>query len=263
MFLYSKLGCGPSSIVYPMGSRVNRLPEELRGFKEYKIVQWQGDDSIVSCNNVLLAINQHLIYSPILVQGFVKHPNTVYLALPFEPNKSKPLISFGQSENSEYLIEESNESQEKTEENIEIKENPIKIEENIEKKEEKEDLEHSLLDHELVKKLNTFLNLSNFCGFIEMIDLGSKKESKWFVYDLHFGIPFFDGKLNNSMLLKIKTSGLLDSKKIFLHSKESRKLSLSLLSFISQYSQESVGLKENIPYPESVIVFHQGKIYTK
>ncbi|XP_064606810.1 protein FAM91A1-like isoform X2 [Liolophura sinensis] len=97
-------------------------------------------------------------------------------------------------------------------------------------------------------------------------------EQDWCLLDCFFGVPLFDSDLNKEVCQRISSNSLCTKESLqdLLHS--SRKLSLQLLNFISQYQDVpgqaepsvdkslSEDLSEVIPYPTQNLVFAKGKL---
>ncbi|XP_045160177.2 protein FAM91A1-like [Mercenaria mercenaria] len=92
-------------------------------------------------------------------------------------------------------------------------------------------------------------------------------EDEWCLLDCYFGIPLFEPNINKQICDKVVSQGLFNSNSLekLLHS--SRKMSLRLLNFISQYqdllsgpdSDPMASQKDQcVPYPTQCLIFNSG-----
>ena len=101
---------------------------------------------------------------------------------------------------------------------------------------------HPLFNHPSVKKLHESLNLEHFIGYITLlnqfnseIDLKDADFDDWIFYDLHYGIPLFDAKLNLNVLRVLKDKELTSFTNMTKMIQINRKLSLELINFIQKH----------------------------
>eukprot|EP00794_Sanderia_malayensis_P004770 gene4770-5397_t len=69
LFLYSRVACGPPSLLLVKGTRIRRLPKIFQSYERLQITTWGHDPAVVPTSNVLMSLNDALSHSPVLVQG--------------------------------------------------------------------------------------------------------------------------------------------------------------------------------------------------
>jgi hypothetical protein len=75
LFLYHLTKSGPPSLLLPKGSRLNILPDCLKIFDKFLVTTWNHEPSYISNVNILLSINDALLHSAVLLQGFSYETN--------------------------------------------------------------------------------------------------------------------------------------------------------------------------------------------
>jgi hypothetical protein len=70
LFLYHLTKSGPPSLLLPKGYRLNILPDCLKIFDKFLVTTWNHEPSYISNVNILLSINDALLHSAVLLQGF-------------------------------------------------------------------------------------------------------------------------------------------------------------------------------------------------
>lgn len=197
MFLYVCANAGPDSVLYPKGTRVNCIPTSLRSCETVWLQTWDHDPVVLPLHNLLPALNDWLLNSPVLVQAWTYIPNTT----PKTINVPFPL--------QDALVDYCSNEADYTADNL-----------------------HS---HPTLRTLMQRINLKNSCGFVKMmlIDHPAKKMLRWVPFELHFGIPLFSGPLNESICMKIESHQLFSEENMADYSRSSRELSLRLLDFIA------------------------------
>lgn len=92
LFIYNLTKSGPPSLLLPKGSRLNTLPTCLRIFDKFLVTTWNHEPTYISNVNILLSINEALLHSSVLIQGFSHGNNNFrdenqqirYIPFPFE-----------------------------------------------------------------------------------------------------------------------------------------------------------------------------------
>lgn len=197
MFVYLCAQAGPDSILYPKGTRVNVIPPALRSCETVWLQTWDHDPVVLPLHNLLPALNDWLLNSPVLVQAWTYTPNTT----PKTINVPFPL--------QDALVEYCSNEADYTADNL-----------------------HS---HPTLRTLMQRINLKNSCGFVKMmlIDNPAKGILRWVPFELHFGIPLFSGSLNESICMKIESHQIFSEENMADYSRSSRELSLRLLDYIA------------------------------
>ena len=76
LFLYDLTQSGPPTLLLPKGSRLNVLPACLKPFDKFLVTTWNHEPTYISNVNILLSINDALLHSAVLIQGFSVGVNT-------------------------------------------------------------------------------------------------------------------------------------------------------------------------------------------
>ncbi|CAF1364252.1 unnamed protein product [Adineta steineri] len=96
LFIYSLTKSGPPSILLPKGYRLNLLPNCLQNFDKFLVTTWNHEPTYISNVNILLSINEALLHSAVLLQGFLygnnnnnnhykeEHQQIRYVPFPFD-----------------------------------------------------------------------------------------------------------------------------------------------------------------------------------
>jgi hypothetical protein len=92
LFIYSLTKSGPPSLLLPKGYRLNILPNCLKIFDKFLVTTWNHESTYISNVNILLSINDALLHSAVLLQGFAygnmnfkeEHQQIRYIPFPFE-----------------------------------------------------------------------------------------------------------------------------------------------------------------------------------
>ncbi|CAF4289296.1 unnamed protein product [Rotaria sp. Silwood2] len=70
LFIYNLTKSGPPSLLLPKGYRLNTLPNCLKIFDKFLVTTWNHEPTYISSVNILLSINEALLHSSVLLQGF-------------------------------------------------------------------------------------------------------------------------------------------------------------------------------------------------
>lgn len=70
LFIYSITESGPPSLLLPKGYRLNVLPDCLKIFDKFLVTTWNHEPTYIPNVNILLSINEALLHSAVLLQGF-------------------------------------------------------------------------------------------------------------------------------------------------------------------------------------------------
>lgn len=95
-YVYQLISNGPPSLLLPKGSRLNQLPICLRQFEKFLITTWNHEPTYISNVNILLSINDALLHSAVLIQGYTLNGNSFkdeqeqiyYLPFPFNQSNT-------------------------------------------------------------------------------------------------------------------------------------------------------------------------------
>lgn len=192
-------------------------------YNTVKLSTWNHDAMIVHVNNLLPILNDALLDSPVLVQGYCKGEvaTVVDVAFPVDSDKEE-------GETMETFL-------------------TTKV--------------GTLESHPVIQTLHKSLNLHTSFGVIKMLKIGSNENSEWVPLELHFGIPLADEEMNRKVCNKIQKHKLFSESNLSQYSMHSRELSLRLLDFIALYHDGELELDSSgIPYPNRDIQFDQGKL---
>ena len=223
MWMYSVTGCGPVSFLLVKGTRLTTLPKELWRYERLMITTWGHESTIVNTSNVLMALNEALTHSPVLLQSYSyqNEAEIVYLPFPFEPE-----------------VEELD--KENVDGNVEVS----------------SDSEKDLRKHPGLLNLSGTVDLDHSCGYVTFInhsrefsdradesppipDTDVKVESydDWHLLDLYFGIPLFSAEVNHTSCQKIVRHKLCTDKNLEILTRSNRTLVLNLLDFIAGHQE--------------------------
>ena len=221
MWIYHITGSGPVSFLLAKGTRLLHLPPELYPYERLMITTWGHESTIVNTSNVLMALNEALSHSAVLLQAYSKKSEAeiVYVTFPFEGN-----------EGAEISVDEADTLQN----NITPKLN--------------------LMNHPATVKLKEYVDMEHSCGYLTFINCSKQFTDRrdesppvsssnvdilsfddWKLLDMFFGVPLFSSEINKH------TCDLLLSRKLCTESSLSkltdshRKLVLHLLDFIAEH----------------------------
>ncbi len=111
------------------------------------------------------------------------------------------------------------------------------------------DSEHFLFEHPSIEALHEKLSLQHSIGYISLlnpyrnIDLNSEFKvdfSEWHFFDLRFGVPLFDQKLNSTILSNFLNNNLGSYENLMKMQLSNQKLVLDLLAFIQNHQTINV-----------------------
>ena len=119
LWLYSKLGTGPHSILLSRGTRLRRLPAVLKvvmsslhhcdsrmfllcqGYHRVLVTSWGHDPTSVYLSNLLLTVNDALTHSAVLIQvphhNSYPHSPSLSLTLPRRPLDGGRMVKWSRS----------------------------------------------------------------------------------------------------------------------------------------------------------------------
>lgn len=218
LFLYSTANAGPPSVLLPKGKRLLHLPSSLSGFNLFRLTAFKHDPQLLPLNNVLAFINDMLLVSPVLLQGYSLSEND-----PFTIDVPFPLPLDSKADHS--IVDWNNQN---------------------------------MHQHPIVHQLNDSFQLDYSVGFIKLMKLEDQSSGfTWVPLELKFGIPLFDLELNDYIRANIESRSLFSEENLKIHSFNSRMLSMKLLNFISKYTidLESELHPSKLPFPAKQVFF--------
>ncbi|CAF0859510.1 unnamed protein product [Didymodactylos carnosus] len=230
LFLYDRTKNGPPTLLLPKGYRLNKLPLSLNNFEKYLVTTWNHDSTIISSVNILLSVNDALLHSSVLLQGYSYLSNGKQQHIPFPFDKN----------NSEFYLKH----------------------DGIKKLCEIIDLETSC-------GYITMLYIPS-ANHKEDNEDTIEEINDWLILDLRFGIPLFDESINmnirESIMRERLCSKIICEKRL----KASNSLATQLLSFIneiqinepSQYSSTRAHSQLSTLLPVRPVLF-DGRIIDK
>ncbi|XP_032220338.2 protein FAM91A1 [Nematostella vectensis] len=89
LFLYQLVGMGPPSLLLVKGTRLRWLPAIFEDYERLLITTWGHDPGIVPVSNVLLALNDALSHSAVLVQAHGVHSEGKVINISFPLDKTE------------------------------------------------------------------------------------------------------------------------------------------------------------------------------
>ncbi|CAH3193292.1 unnamed protein product [Porites evermanni] len=92
LFIYDQVKSGPPSLLLVKGTRLRWLPKIFEDYERLMITTWGHDPGIVPVSNVLLALNDALSHSAVLVQAHGVHTEgeVVYVPFPLDCKYGQP-----------------------------------------------------------------------------------------------------------------------------------------------------------------------------
>ncbi len=87
LFMYSLVGSGPPSQLFPKGMRVARLPAAFGSCRAVLLSTWSADAAVVPLTHLLPTLNDALLVSPVLLQAYAyaAEPQLVHVPFPLVP----------------------------------------------------------------------------------------------------------------------------------------------------------------------------------
>eukprot|EP01132_Coremiostelium_polycephalum_P001393 gene1393-1760_t len=271
LYLYSLVGAGPNSLLFPKGTRLKKIPNIFRDCEKVCICSIDHDPTTVNLSQLLPTVNEILLSSPVLLQAY---SYIKYEAAP-KPSRlhshsrsSSSVKDFSTTINIAFPIEST--AIDLFSDNLVLTEDDY-TEENMHR-------------HPLVQKIQEVLGLESSFGYITMLKKevpsspmtsGGSSKISWIPLNVYFGIPIFNERLNYQVCEKISRLDLLSEDNMKKHSFASRKLSLDLFNFISSTCppvhpdldcidssklNATLPSVQNIPLPTQTISFINGSI---
>ena len=218
MWMYHVTGCGPVSFLLAKGTRLLHLPPELYPYERLMITTWGHESTIVNTSNVLMALNEALSHSAVLLQAYSKRNEAeiVYVTFPFD----KP----GTDQNDSNHVDE---------------EAPKKLD---------------LVNHPALTKLSNFVDFEHSCGYVTFINCSKQYSDRqdesppicssnvdidsfddWKLLDMYLGVPLFSTEVNKHTCDLLLSRNLCTEKSLIALTDSHRRLVLFLLDFISEY----------------------------
>jgi len=101
--------------------------------------------------------------------------------------------------------------------------------------------------HPLISYLGKEFNLYHSCGIVRLILIDNPMNDtyRWVPYEILYGIPLFDFKINKDLCLKIEKFKLFQKESLQIFTQKSRQLVLNLLDFIIDNSKSNSSGNEN------------------
>ncbi|XP_068680843.1 protein FAM91A1-like [Montipora foliosa] len=271
LFIYDQVKSGPPSLLLVKGTRLRRLPKIFQDYERLMITTWGHDPAIVAVSNVLIALNDSLSHSAVLVQGHGVHTegDVVYVPFPLDCKYGQPFSEDNMEahpiiqelakcldlEHSCGFIAMLKPSVSKQAANARRRTISSNFGMPLPAMNDPQSLSPLIVVNDADSSTDSVSDEQNeengsemLMGSVDdMVMVGAgKKESKddlacqWLPLDLCFGLPLFDGDLSKQVYQKIASKGLCqdESLKLLVHS--SRKLTLRLLDFISKHQDSTL-----------------------
>ncbi|XP_028399499.1 protein FAM91A1-like [Dendronephthya gigantea] len=287
LFLYETTGSGPPSMLIVKGSRLRRLPKIFEGFDRLLIATWGHDPTAVPVSNVLVALNDALTHSAVLIQGYGMHREGKIhrISFPFQTNDENnesdlpghdlidhPAVqalsrSIDMQNTCGYITLLNPHLTSRTETDVEDNASMFKF---VGDSRSEDLMQLNGQDNETGLVSGT--EESEHCDETQVVKNGDRVKNfeDWCLLDMHFGLPLFDAKLNQEISLKISKEKLFHKDNLQKLVNSSRRLSLRLLDFISNNQdmalvQDSFDTTSNnsefsCPYPTRNLTFYLGKL---
>lgn len=273
LFIYDQVKSGPPSLLLVKGTRLTWLPKIFEDYERLMITTWGHDPGIVPVSNVLLALNDALSHSAVLVQAHGVHTegDVVYVPFPLDCKYGEPFSEDNMEahpaiqqlskcldlEHTCGFISMLKPSVTKQAANARRRTISANFGMPSPAANDPRSLSPLIVINDADSSLDSASDEQNeedgvdpmSCSSVDdMVMVGKdKKENeeeiiagKWLPLDLCYGLPLFDGDLCKQVYQKISSKGLCheDSLNSLVHS--SRKLTLRLLDFISKHQDASL-----------------------
>ncbi|RWS09884.1 FAM91A1-like protein [Dinothrombium tinctorium] len=244
MYLYHLTGFGPPSLLLTKGQRLLTLPEVFEDYDMLLITPWGRDSVPIPIGSALFSINETLMHSALLAQGYPSQVELTEEELVFVPLP---------------LLKEENEAQS-------LEENPF----------EKHPAVVRLSHHLDLTCVAGYISLIKHHTF----ENDESEMSCWTLLDCNFGIPLFDRALNKRICNKILSGSLFERENLVKLTEFNNRLCLDLESFIEKQRKneiidEKLSLNEreskhyfkfpseselSVPLPTNSLLFHNSHL---
>lgn len=223
MWMYHVTGCGPVSFLLVKGTRLLHLPPQLYCFERLMITTWGHESTIVNTSNVLMALNEALTHSAVLLQAYSKRQEAeiVYVTFPF----TSP-------------------DQDTTPESTDI----------LEEGKEAAPVKKALTSHPALTALAQFADITHSCGYVTFINTTKQYSDRqdespptchshididryedWKILDMYFGVPLFSTEANKHTCQLLLSHKLCTEASLRTLTESHRKLVSHLLDFITEH----------------------------
>ncbi|EDV23394.1 uncharacterized protein TRIADDRAFT_57976 [Trichoplax adhaerens] len=257
LWLYEKMKAGPPSLLLVKGLRLKCIPSMFLKYDKLLMTAWGHDSTEVATSNVLIALNDALTHSAVLLQayGYKASGDTVPIPIPFDKNDD---IKLPRSQYNEVVDT---------------------LEKHLELRYTCGYLTMLCLDSKDNKRTSKDFQIHAAKEGINEASENLPDDSlTWLPLELVFGLPLFDAELNLKICHKIISFNLCDEENLRQSLNASRKLSLNILKFISTYQDLPVGVEPSpeapitamypcgntkiaeVPYPTRCLIFENGKL---
>ncbi|XP_071964356.1 protein FAM91A1-like [Antedon mediterranea] len=254
LFLYSKIGSGPQSLLLVKGSRLRCLPKMFQEYDRLLITTWGHDPGIVATSNALLTINDALSHSAVLIQahGWLTDGETTCIPFPL-PTDSKQdefsmecmhlhsaitnvssLLDLKHScgyitllNTGKVTLKQQRKMPTKTSSRSSVNSSNSDVRVMQELTDAAKDLDQSSSSASLSSREKLSLDVESACD-------KETKESEWVLLDLFFGVPLFDDAVNRAVCCKMAENKLCHKDSLSELLQSTRRLSLQLLNFIAE-----------------------------
>ncbi|KNC75179.1 hypothetical protein, variant [Sphaeroforma arctica JP610] len=262
--IHETLGEGPPTVFLRQGHRLRRLPKMFHNCSQLTQTTLSHEPTTVRMSTCLMAINETLRHSPVLLHDSHKceGKDVIYVPLPMPPDL---LQNAGQ-------IKASNLSDQSLETNRRMQ-----------------------CALPCIQRLKKHVDLVNNCGYIilqrterrnigkapsrshnrtasivsENVDADfstaevadSADEVGWLVYDIKFGIPLFDLQINKRVCEEMGRHNFFDEKSLASQSSSAKQLSIELLDFIASHvdmNPETAITGTYTPLPTKSLAYESG-----
>ncbi|XP_046858487.1 protein FAM91A1-like [Xenia sp. Carnegie-2017] len=274
LYLYETTGSGPPSMLIVKGSRLRILPKIFEGYDRLLIATWGHDPTTVPVSNVLIALNDALSHSAVLIQGYGIHREGKIRRISFPLKSSKDNDDYDKNDTQDLISHPAIQTLSRTIDMQHTCGYITLLNPNLTSRSGADVEDNAGMFQFTVDASREEMIGSDFDRVTETDDDTTnydrvKNFEDWCLLDMHFGLPLFDAKLNQEICAKITKEKLFHEDNLENLVNSSRRLSLRLLDFISNYQdiplvQDTFDTSSNnensCPYPTSTLVFNQGKL---
>eukprot|EP00040_Diaphanoeca_grandis_P030336 m.179192 g.179192 ORF g.179192 m.179192 type:complete len:839 (+) comp31961_c0_seq1:387-2903(+) len=270
LFLYQKIEHGPPSFLFVAGRRVQRVPAPLLKYDTVLLTSPSNNETtITSITSLLVALNDILTRSSVLVQGYgvTKNPELVHLPFPVPNSFLKNTDGAEVSDDDVITPPDSPVMGTDRVSTSTPKKVPTSTDDDDEAHDPWTKQFQQLCKMRVVQRVFKEFQLQQTCGYITLIrthntdsngaiinNLTEKDKDKanasakegqpnavtlnlkeWKLLDLSFGIPLFDATVNRCIMQQIRKKQLFNGFNLRKLMKSHREEALEILNFISAH----------------------------
>eukprot|EP01134_Creolimax_fragrantissima_P005843 CFRG5843T1 len=284
LWLYKTLGEGPATVFLRQGHRLRRLPVMFHNCTQLTQTTLSHEPITIQTSNCLMAINETLRYSPVMLHHSHKKEgkDVVYVPLPVPPDMLNNPMSDQQFV--KYCVDKGGSPSalksdrkwqcslpciQRLKHHVDLIHNCGYV---ILQREDRHHLTETIPDTSLRARPSTDdaemdtedQPDADKCadGYVVVDETSTSAHSKgWLVYDIKFGIPLFDRAINTTVCEEMAKQNFFEENALLAQSRSSKALTLALLDFIADHvdmNPEAAITGTYTPLPTKSLVYEHG-----